>query len=607
VRIGIDFGTSNSAVAYFDGAQLRPVLLDAENENPHVLPSLIYIDRQHTVRLGTAAATEYLERETGRPIVWEERYVGEVEMIVGGGNAPIRYMQDIYIVTDTGANGRLLQSIKTALRDPDYEGTEIFDRYYTIDELVALILSGMKAQAEDQLGQTCDQVVLGRPVRFSDDPALDRRAEAILYRAARFAGFEDVTFQMEPVAAAHLYHRTCADREMGLVFDFGGGTLDLTIAEVGGSAPPRVIATRGVLVGGDDLDRQVMRSLWKYFGEGAMVEEGAPFPPDFLDQLGTWQTMPDLSRPEPLYKIRQYQKSSDNPAAMLALETLVTQNVGFELFREIERTKRALTDTLIARLDFEYQHIHIHERMLRRAFEALIAEELSAVQRELDLVLADAGLRADQIAVVLRTGGTSLVPAFVELLGQTFGYDVLRDMDPITSVGGGMAIVAHEDGGARPQCAEGYVNPMRAIYTTTGHRYEPYVLRTQAVCYTDREYTMAKLPLALSGLYGVRTSGQDAQSEAPALLRLALDRPTKVYVIYQALAYHLPGWLRDWMQEDGMQVELDTSGERMPFFVYSRTFPAGPVTLGGAHAPGYQGVAFLNYGVAVEPVCGPAD
>ncbi len=607
VRIGLDFGTSNSAVAYFDGERLRPVSLDPQNENPHVLPSLIYIDRQHQVRLGAMAAAEYLERETGRPIVWEERYVGEVEMIVGGGNAPIRYMQDIYIVTDTGANGRLLQSIKTALRDPDYEGTVIFDRYYTIDELIGLILGGMKARAEAELGRACDQVVLGRPVRFSDDPALNRRAESILYRAARFAGFQDTAFQMEPIAAAHLYHRTSADRELGLVFDFGGGTLDLTVAEVGGSAPPRIIATRGVLVGGDDLDRRVMRSLHKYFGEGATVEEGAPFPPDFLDKLRTWQTMPDLSRPEPLHKIRKYQKSSDNPAAMLALETLVTQNVGFKLFREIERTKRTLTDAVIARLDFEYEQIHIHERMLRRAFEALIAEELATVEREVQQVLVEAGLRADQIDVVLRTGGTSLVPAFVELLGRTFGYDALRDMDPITSVVGGMAIVAHEGGGTASEYEERYVNPIRAIHTTSGQSYEPYLLRTQAICYTDREYAIAKLPLALSGLYGVKTSGQDAQSEAPALLRLVLDRPSKVYVLYQALASHLPEWLRGWTREEGMQVEVDTADDRMPFLVYSRAFPAGPVILGGAHGPGYQGVAFLNYGVAVEPACGSED
>jgi hypothetical chaperone protein len=85
----------------------------------------------------------------------------------------------------------------------------------------------MKQRAEKQLGDSCDSVVLGRPVRFSDDPAVDARAEEILFRAARFAGFQDITFQREPIAAAHLYHITAPTRQHALVFDFGGGTLDL--------------------------------------------------------------------------------------------------------------------------------------------------------------------------------------------------------------------------------------------------------------------------------------------------------------------------------------------------------------------------------------------
>ena len=68
-RIGIDFGTTNSSVAYYDGKRLHPIELDPTNENPHVLPSLIYMDREYHTRLGSAAANEYLARETGRRIV----------------------------------------------------------------------------------------------------------------------------------------------------------------------------------------------------------------------------------------------------------------------------------------------------------------------------------------------------------------------------------------------------------------------------------------------------------------------------------------------------------------------------------------------------------
>ena len=477
-RIGIDFGTTNSSVAYYDGKKLRPIELDAANENPHVLPSLIYMDREFQTMLGTRAANEYLARETGRRIVWERKEIHPIEIIVGGaGSSPIRYWHDLYIDTDVGANGRLLQSVKTALRDPRYEGTFIFDRYFSIDELIAIILRSMKASAEAQLGETCDSVVLGRPVRFSDDPDITLRAEEILYKAALYAGFRDISFQMEPIAAAHLHHIASEKREIALVFDFGGGTLDLTVAEVGGTQPPRVIATRGVLVGGDDLDRRIMLSLLKYFGQGSRVDGGLDFPPDYLDLLHAWQTMPELSRPMPLERIRNFQKTGTNPRAMRALETLVTQNIGFDLFRHIEQTKRALTDALMARLDYDYEHIAIHERILRRAFEELIEPELTHVARELRQVVRDAGLRLDQVDVVLRTGGASLVPAFVALLESLFGHDKIREMDPLTSVVGGMAVVAHKEQGQHPRYAYRYENPFAYVKATSERDYRTTIMR----------------------------------------------------------------------------------------------------------------------------------
>ncbi|MBN1873019.1 MAG: Hsp70 family protein [Anaerolineae bacterium] len=602
MRIGIDFGTTNSSVAYFDGDTLTPIQLDPPNENPKVLPSLIYIDRDYQVKLGTDAANEYLARETGRRIRWARKDINAIEIIVaGGGSSPIHYWHDVNITTDIGANGRLLQSVKTVLRDPRYEGTMIFDRYYPVDELVTILLSGMKAQVEAQLQNTCNSVVLGRPVRFSNDPAINARAESILYRAALFAGFTDISFQMEPIGAAHLYHRTSDTRQTALVFDFGGGTLDLTIAEVGGKRPPHVIATRGVLIGGDDLDRRIMRSLFKYFGEGTKVDGGRDFPPEYLDQLHTWQTMPELSRPEPLSKILDFQKNSTNPAAMRALETLVTQNVGFKLFREIERTKKALTGTLMARLDFDHDHVAIHERIMRRAFEEMIEDKISEVEVDIHNVLHDAGMRPEHINVVLRTGGTSLVPAYVAQLERIFGHDKIREMDPLTSVVGGMAIVAHEGSGMSSDVYKREnENPIVAFRAASERPYEHVVLRSHTPAYTDRDYTIPILPLELSGLHAIRPADMDFESEDRKFLRFKLDRPCRVYVIYQAKAYHLPKWLRTFNREHTLQVEIDSIGGRYPFFVYSRDFPAGSFFLGGAHAQGYSGIVFMNYIMAVK-------
>ncbi len=602
MRIGIDFGTTNSAVAYYDGTTLYPVNIDPGNDNSRVLPSIIYIKRDHKTSLGSAAAAEYLEQETGRRPVWERRHMGAIEIIVGGsGSGPIQYMHDIYDQVDIAANGRLLQSVKTVLRDPEYEGTVIFDRYYAVDELIAILLGAMRTRAEQQLETTCDAVVLGRPVKFSEDPAISERAEEILYKAARFAGFKEISFQLEPIAAAYLYHRTVAQRELALLFDFGGGTLDLTIAEVGGHESPRVLATRGVLIGGDDLDRRVMESLLKYFGAGSEVEEDVEFPYYMLDLLKTWQTMPELSRPQELGKIRRFQETGNNPQAMRALETLVTANVGFSLFKTIERAKVQLSTELIAKLEFFYQAIQIRERILRRRFEELIEGEVALVEREVRAVLTEARLRPEQLHVVLRTGGSSQIPAFVTCLERIFGFEKLRAMDPLTSVVGGMAVVAQENAGRRPGAyAARYVSPISGAQVASAHRYRKTFLRAFSPAYTDRPYPIMRLPLPLSGLPAIQTADLDYEARRESFLHFFLDRPARVFVAYLATAKHLPNWLRRFSPEP-MHIEIDHPGGRMLFPVYSRDFQAGKVTLGGNQAPGCAGPAFMNYLVAVRP------
>lgn len=112
---------------------------------------------------------------------------------------------------------------------------------------------------------------------------------------------------------------------------------------------------------------------------------------------------------------------------MFALETLVTQNVGFKLFREIERTKKALTPSVLAKLEFQHEHIDIRERIFRRNFEELIADKIITVENDIKAVLRDAHMKRGDIDVVLRTGGTSLVPAYVHMLECLFGDDKVMD------------------------------------------------------------------------------------------------------------------------------------------------------------------------------------
>lgn len=442
--VGIDFGTSNSSIAVYQGEKLRFFDLDPLNQNQRVLPSFTYVNRDHNAFVGVLAINTYLQEETGRRPVWEKRNLGAVEITVAGaGKGPIVYMQDILVEVDVAAKGRLLQSIKTALRDPKYDGTQIFDRFYTIEELIALLLIPLREKCERETGQEARQAVIGRPVKFSDDAEIDQRAQDKIKAAAELAGFKEIIFELEPIGGAYLYHQNTAQRQNVLVFDFGGGTLDMTVIEVGGTAPPKTIATEGVLLGGDDLTATLMRTLFPTFGEGALLDDGLPVPSHIFENLYSWQTIVELSRPVFADIFRKAKRGND-PIAIDKLETLVNKKLGFKLFQELERTKISLSSEYVAQLRLMDEGLDLYELILRTRFERLIAEDVEKVNQAVDELMRKSGLRTEQIQAVLRTGGSSEIPIFIDLLAQRFGAERIQELNPFTSIVGGLALKGHE-------------------------------------------------------------------------------------------------------------------------------------------------------------------
>lgn len=590
MRLGIDFGTTNSSIALYDGNGLQRLELDAGSDNPFVLPSLIYIARNQTVVVGTAAANAYLERETGRPVQWERRRVGEIDVFA----SDMHYVQDVNVMVDVAAQGRLLQYVKTGLRDPSYEGTQIFDRFYPVDELVAIVLRHLKSRAEEEFQDSGHQVVLGRPVKYSDDEAIDQRAEEIMFKAARLAGFEDVRFALEPVGAAYSYHRAAPKRQTSFIFDFGGGTLDFTIARLGGKREPEILATHGVLVGGDDLDRRIMQSLRKYFGGAAL--------PDYVMELtDNWQTMPELSRPA-MSKTMQEYKAHD-PIGVTTLKALVTRNLGFKFFRTIEQTKRILSANDFSQFAFDFEDISIHELIRRELFQSLIYREIERVEQGVLQTLEMAHVKPEKFDIVLRTGGTSAVPIFTELLGRIFGESKLAQMDLFTSVVGGLAVVARQDGGVKYKYAARY-DPSCVLANpevSTSRALSMYRMRIDEKCYTDAEYTIERIPAEWSGLPAIKLAQGDKAETAIEYLGFDLLRPSRVLVAYDADAKAIPVWLRSFGQEKQALIVNQYGAERS-LSVYSKIFPRGRVTLGGNLSEGTAGRVFLNYVLAVQAI-----
>lgn len=454
VSLGLDFGTTNSSIALMTNGTPQ-FIQSAASEPSGVLPSLLYITRHYEHLLGKGAARRYLREDTGRPAQWETKHAGVLEYWVsidmpaalGGKVEPVLVKHDVYVQEDVGAYGRLLQSIKTALRNPTYAGTSIFGKMYTVEDLITIILRDLHDAAAQATGEPASDVLLGRPVTFTNDPKNDARAEGILRQAAQTAGFENVRFMLEPIAAAYSYHINTKTRQRALIFDFGGGTLDLTVAEIGGDEVPAVLATKGLLIGGDNFDQRIMEKfLWKHFGYGKAHEGTKRLSYEVYDYLLDWARHPDLTRHEYYRDIKRAATVNKAGPEFTALYSLVNNKYGYQLFEAIEQAKIALSTQEEVTLSFHANDIHIDQRITRSAFNRAIQDYLNQIDQAVAQVVTDAAIGPADVDLVICTGGSAAIPAIMDLLAAQFNAAKLRPHNPFLSVSSGLAVAASMNG-----------------------------------------------------------------------------------------------------------------------------------------------------------------
>jgi hypothetical chaperone protein len=416
---GLDFGTSNSAVALPSGEVL---LVDPGALNPHLFRTVLFFPDESRETLAGHAAIE-------------------------------RYQED--------NAGRFIQSMKTWLPASSFTRTQLRSQTLTLEELIAIFLRQLRAVASKAAGESLDTVVLGRPARFSATPATDAFAEARLRKAAELAGFESVRFLIEPIAAALAYEATLERDEVVLVADFGAGTTDLTVMHLGPSRRGRgdrredVVASAGVYVGGDRFDSAIMASkLLPSFGAGSTYEVDSftrrrlTMPTYISSRLLSWNEMSLIREKKTRELIDVMLKTSDSLPAIEALHDLVMYNLGFRLFRAIEAAKVTLSTEQVARIDFDDERVHLHQTITRDEFEAASAPliaELAECTEEL-LTRVPSNLHIDSVFL---TGGSSYVPAVQRLFAQRFGAEKLRtgsgSGSAFTSVVEGLGRAAHPD------------------------------------------------------------------------------------------------------------------------------------------------------------------
>ncbi|MGE4278026.1 MAG: Hsp70 family protein [Magnetospirillum sp.] len=422
---GIDFGTTNSAIGLLDSSgDVRVVSHPHPTGLSDTLRSILAFDRHHCDAAGRP-----------RPLVGHEAIATYLE---GDGDC------------------RLLQSFKSYLTSRIFSSATIFNRTYTLEQMIALVVERLRQAAEAAGGAAIRRVVAGRPVRFvaedgkiEDDYALTR-----LRQAFAIAGIDEVAFEYEPIAAAYYYERGLDRDETVLVADFGGGTSDFSLVRLGpGRArlnrpEDAIIGTGGVGLAGDSFDRRIVEcGIAEFFGKNTEFRSGdkaLPVPDWLYGKFSRWHHIAFLGTGSTLRMLRDIQRHADHPERIEDLLTLIEHNLGYHLYRAVEAVKLALSQAESTTFAFDYDSIHIERPITRAEFENWIAPDLAKIEDCVETLLQTTQTPADRIDRVFLTGGSSLVPSVRRIFARRFGQERLSGGGEFVSVASGLAYRAEE-------------------------------------------------------------------------------------------------------------------------------------------------------------------
>jgi hypothetical chaperone protein len=354
------------------------------------------------------------------------------------------------------SRGRFIQSLKAYLADRTFEGTGIGSQHYTLEKLIALIGKHMTEQA-GFAWPAPRRIILGRPVHFSNPPdaELDAFATERLLTAIRLAGFEEIVFEYEPVAAAYAYETRLPRDERILIGDFGGGTSDFTIISVGPGVRQRgrrasdIIGTDGVPIAGDAFDKRIVRNLVApRLGMGGEYlsppDKFLPVPIWPYERLERWHYLSFLKSPQTLEMLERVQRTASTPERLEAFLLLIKHELGYQLHEAVQRVKFELSASMESEFAFASGPVTIKKKITRGDFERWIADELTAISGCVDRLMTASGLRFDQIDRVFLTGGSSFVPAVRQIFFDRFGEQKVTGGEELTSVATGLALRARE-------------------------------------------------------------------------------------------------------------------------------------------------------------------
>lgn len=411
---GIDFGTSNTAIALATADNKQVTLVPVEGTQT-TIPSALFFKPTETL-FGRQALSSYIAGDEGR-------FMRSLKRVLGTS-----LMQD---------------------------GTDIAGKKQSFSSIIGGFIRAIKITAERYAGTELHAVVAGRPVHFIDhNEQANQEAEDQLKAIYKSIGFKDIHFQYEPIAAAFAHETKLDDQErLALVIDIGGGTSDFTIIRLSKryihkiERQDDILANTGIRVGGNDFDHALSMACfmpllgfgtqWSSQNMGSAKKLDFPAAP-FVD-LSEWSKIHFMYAPKYKRDLHKLGSGAIDQQRISRLLTVIDHELGHKLMGTIEECKIALSDNTKVVAHLAYIEDALQASVMRSQFEKSLQHNLERIERAINECCVKAGVKAEAINLIILTGGGTSIPILQELVRQNFPQAEISEGNRLSSVGLGLA------------------------------------------------------------------------------------------------------------------------------------------------------------------------